>query len=86
MPRYTSQDFPLAVVTDMNRDISDHVPLLLNYGEPPPHCNSFRYENCWLEREGFLDIFNTSWNSSTFHRHDIDKWQEKMKRLRRKLK
>jgi endonuclease/exonuclease/phosphatase family metal-dependent hydrolase len=25
------QDFPLAVVTGMNRDISDHMPLLLKY-------------------------------------------------------
>jgi mannosylglycoprotein endo-beta-mannosidase len=40
------QAYPLAVVTGMNRDISDHVPLLLKYGVTPPHSNSFRYENC----------------------------------------
>jgi hypothetical protein len=38
------QSFPLAVVTCMNRDISDQVPLLLKYGATPPHSNSFRYE------------------------------------------
>jgi mannosylglycoprotein endo-beta-mannosidase len=80
------QAFPLAVVTGMNRDISDHVPLLLKYGATPPHSNSFRYENCWMEREGFVDIVKETWNSVTFHRHDIDKWQEKVRRLRRHIK
>jgi hypothetical protein len=46
------QAFPLAVVIGMNRDISDHVHLLLKYGATPPHSKSFRYENCWMEREG----------------------------------
>jgi hypothetical protein len=39
-----------------------------------------------LEREGFVDIVKESWNSVTFHRHDIDKWQEKVRRLRRHIK
>jgi hypothetical protein len=70
----------------MNRDISDHVSLLLKYGAPPPHCNSFRYENCWREREGFMDIVKESWSAITYHKFDIDKWQEKMSRLRRHIK
>jgi hypothetical protein len=39
-----------------------------------------------MEREGFLDIVKESWSMNTFHRHAIDKWQEKMRRLRRALK
>jgi endonuclease/exonuclease/phosphatase family metal-dependent hydrolase len=35
------QAYPLAVVIGMNRDISDHVPLLLKYGVIPAHSNSF---------------------------------------------
>jgi hypothetical protein len=69
----------------MNRDIPDHVPLLLKYGAPSPHCNSFRYENCWVERDGFLDIFKGSWRARTYHKYDIDKWQN-MRRLRRHIK
>jgi hypothetical protein len=80
------QAFPLAVVTSMNRDISNHVPLLLKYGVTPPHSNSFRYENCGVEREGFVDIVKESWTASTYHKFDIDKWQEKMRRLRRHIK
>jgi hypothetical protein len=70
----------------MNRDISDHLPLLLKYGATSPHCNSFRYENCWLEREGFVEIVKESWNANTYHKFYIDKWQEKMRRLRRHIK
>jgi hypothetical protein len=70
----------------MNRDISYHVPLLLKYGAPPPHCNSFRYEIFWLERDGFMNIVRESWTASTYHKYDIDKWQEKMRRLRRHVK
>jgi hypothetical protein len=77
---------PLAVVTGMTRDISDHVPLILKCGAPPQHYNSFRYENCWVEREGFTEIVTDCWNRGSYHVHDIDKWQEKMRRLRRALK
>jgi hypothetical protein len=34
-------------------------------------------------REGFLEIVTNCWNKRSFHVHDIDKWQEKMRRLRR---
>jgi hypothetical protein len=37
--------YHLAVVTSKNRNIFVHVPLMLKYGSPPPHCNAFRYEN-----------------------------------------
>jgi hypothetical protein len=77
---------PLVVVTGMTRDISDHVPLILKCGPPPQHCNSFRYENCWVEREGFAEIVTNCWTRGSYHVHDIDKWQEKMRRLRRPLK
>jgi hypothetical protein len=78
--------YPVAVVTGKNRNVSDHVPLMLNNGSPPPHCNSFRYENCWVERDGFHEIVCNSWNSPTFHKFDIDKWQKKTRRLRRHIK
>jgi hypothetical protein len=77
---------PLTVVTGMTTDISDHVPLLLKCGAPPQHCNSFRYENCWVEREGFAEIVRNCWTRGSYNVHDIDKWQEKMRRLRRALK
>jgi hypothetical protein len=54
--------YPMTVVIDKNSNISDHVSLMLNYGSPQPQCNSFRYENYWVEREGFQEIVKNSWN------------------------
>jgi hypothetical protein len=39
-----------------------------------------------VERDGFHEIVCNSWNSPTFHKFDIDKWQEKTRRLRRHIK
>jgi hypothetical protein len=33
--------YPLEVVIGKNRNIFVHVPLMLKYGSPPPHCNAF---------------------------------------------
>jgi hypothetical protein len=70
----------------MNRHIFDHVPQLLKYRAPPPHYNSFRYENCWIERDVFLDLVKEIWRAKAFHVHDIDKCQDKMRRLRINIK
>lgn len=70
----------------MNRDLSDHVSLFLSSGLDPPHCNLFRYENCWVERDGFHEVVKDSWHAPTYYLYDIDKWQEKARRMRRYLK
>jgi hypothetical protein len=31
-------DYSLATIKGMNKDISDHIPLLLSSGYPPYHC------------------------------------------------
>jgi hypothetical protein len=52
------QQYPLATVEALNREISDHTPLLLCLGEksktkgPAP----FKFELGWLLREGFFDV------------------------------
>lgn len=35
--------FPLATVTGLSRDLSDHVPLLLASGVYPPYCKTSRF-------------------------------------------
>lgn len=78
--------YPLATVSAQNRELSDHTPLFLASGLDPPHCNVFRYENCWIKREGFHELVRESWLAPTYCLHDIDKWQEKARRMRRHLK
>lgn len=63
----------------LDRDMSNHVPPLLSSRIEPPHCNTIRYENYWVEREGFQDVARKSWHAPSYCRHDVDKWQKKDK-------
>jgi hypothetical protein len=57
------QHFPLATVEALNRDISDHTPLLLSTGDgvqikkQPP----FKFELGWLLKEGFFETVSEVW-------------------------
>jgi hypothetical protein len=43
-------------VTSLNMTISNHVPLLLDVCGAAKGDHIFRFELCWLERLGFLDM------------------------------
>lgn len=77
---------PLASVSGLGRDLSDHEPLSLSSGVEPPHSNILRFENCWPEREGFQEMVKESWSAPTYCKHDVDKWQEKVRRFRRHVR
>jgi hypothetical protein len=46
----------------MPRDISDHVPCLVSFKSRIPKPKIFRFENFWLELDGFMNLFQTTWN------------------------
>jgi exonuclease III len=46
----------------MSRDISDHVPCLVSFKSKIPKPTIFRFENFWLELDGFMNLFQTTWN------------------------
>jgi hypothetical protein len=50
------QNFPLATVETLNREISDHIPLLLCTGEKakPKKQPPFKFELGWGGKEGFF--------------------------------
>jgi hypothetical protein len=56
--------FPLAKVTCLPKDISDHTPLLVDSGE---NChrggNRFRFEKWWIERGEFRDLVRKVWDT-----------------------
>jgi hypothetical protein len=54
--------FPDSYVKTMLRDISDHVPCLVSFKPKIPKPTIFRFENFWLELEGFMNLFQTTWN------------------------
>ena len=48
--------YPLTYVTALERELSDHTPLLIDTGIPSRKPPIFRFENAWLEREGLIEI------------------------------
>ena len=79
--------YPLINVKGASRLGSDHVPLLVNFGtnqEKKPFL--FRFEKWWLQQEGFLDIVKKCWESLCHHTDPLERWQFKLRSLRRKLK
>jgi hypothetical protein len=42
-------------------EVSDHTPLVVAISTNIPRAFIFRFENFWLLREDFNDIFTTNW-------------------------
>jgi hypothetical protein len=82
------QYFPLATVEALNRDISDHTPLLLSTGDgvklkkPPP----FKFELDWLLKEGFFEMVSEVWTKERKGTSPMQWWQNKIRRLRQFLR
>jgi mannosylglycoprotein endo-beta-mannosidase len=75
-------------VEALNREISDHTPLLLSLGEksktkgPAP----FKFELGWLLREGFFDVVSEVWKKENKGTTWMQRWQNKIRRLRQFLR
>lgn len=57
------QKYRLATVVALTREISDHIPLLLDSGdkEPDKKQSLFKFEQGWLLREGFFELVSEVW-------------------------
>jgi hypothetical protein len=63
---------------------SDHNPLLINVGENSCFGEErFRFEKWWLEKETFRGVVEKAWNTSYSLTRSIDRWQFKIRTLRR---
>jgi hypothetical protein len=82
------QQYPLVTVEALNREISDHTPLLLCLREgtkrkgPPP----FKFELGWLLKEGFSDVVSEVWKKENKGNTSMQRWQNKIRRLRQFLR
>jgi hypothetical protein len=79
--------FPSCSVLVKPRLGSDHVPLIVDSGAIKlPVNKQFRFEKWWLKVDGFQQVVEKFWNSP-FHLHKaIDRWQFKIRNLRKGLK
>jgi hypothetical protein len=60
------EENPLSIVRALTRDISDHIPLLLNTGEPNANTQPmFKFKLGWLLRDGFIDMIREIWSITT---------------------
>ena len=82
------QKFPLSNVIALNRDISDHTPLLLNTRDSSSNATQyqFKFELGWLLRDGFMDMVKEVWESVDPGPTPMETWQTKIRRLRQHLR
>jgi predicted secreted Zn-dependent protease len=82
------QNFPLATVDALSREISDHTPLLLSTGDKPKGGSEahFRFELGWLLKDGFFELVSDVWKKETRGVTHLQKWQNKIRRLRQFLR
>lgn len=78
------EHYPLAVVQALERELSDHTPLILDAGERIQHTVIFRFENSWMLRDGFKEFVTKIWLTQ-YKGSVIEQWQQKMRDLRKKL-
>ena len=77
--------FPLVTVQALLRAISDHTPLLVDSGDPSHvgNKNIFSFELSWFDREGFFELIAREWAKDSGGRSPIERWQNKIRHLRR---
>jgi hypothetical protein len=68
------------MVQPLTREISDHTPLFLNFGDASTFSNPsmFKFELGWLLRHGFFDMVRDIWQSLQEGHTPLDKWQPKI--------
>jgi hypothetical protein len=82
------QNFPLATVEALNREISDHTPLLLSLGDrgKPKKQPPFKFELGWLIKDGFFEVVAEVWKKEIRGTSPLQRWQNKIRRLRQYLR
>lgn len=79
------EHYPLSVVHALERELSDHTPLILDTGEREKSTPIFRFENAWMLREGFKEFAAKAWSTQVFGSH-IVRWQQKTRIFRQKVR
>lgn len=68
------------------KTISDHSPFVINIGTHIPKAKIFRFENYWLEFNGFLNVVDLHWSTSPYFANAAQTLNSKFKQVRKGLK
>lgn len=78
---------PMASLQALPRLGSDHAPICWDSDiNHLPISGSFKFEKWWLLREDFKGIVERSWNAPVYGHTAIERWKNKIRRLRRVCK
>nr|XP_051207333.1 uncharacterized protein LOC127323200 [Lolium perenne] len=65
---------------------SDHIPIQVKIGSSIPKANIFRFEDYWLDLDGFSDVVTANWYNKGFYRNPAQDVAARFKNLRHALK
>lgn len=68
------------------RVLSNHTPVMLQWGDWEQKRSNFKFENWWLKVDGFKDLIHNWWNDFLLEGCPDYKFSVKLKMLRQKLK
>lgn len=79
-------EYPNSEVLPMAKITSDHIPCKVSIGTNIPRSSLFRFENFWVEHEGFMDTVLSQWNQAVPATSMARSIYTKFKKLRNALK
>lgn len=80
-----NENFKVVKQAALPRVISDHRPLLLECGDWEAKPSYFKFENMWLQAEGFMDKVEEWWHNYTIEGSPNFVLTQKMKKLKKDI-
>ena len=78
--------FPNTMACPLARTTSHYIPIHIKIGSDIPKANIFRFENYWMDFEGFYQVIQNSWNSCSAIENSARDVNARFKCLRHGLK
>ena len=82
---WTTQ-FPNTMAIPLAKLTSDHIPIQIQIGTSIPKANIFRFEEYWLEFDGFMEVVGNSWLLPGINNNPAKELTARLKSVRAGLK
>jgi hypothetical protein len=73
-------------VSALAKSTSDHTPCVVSISTVIPKANVFRFENHWIQQNGFMELVKRVWNTPVRAKSSANVLTAKFKNLRYELK